>query len=74
MLYSLEKEHAGDLEAAAQHLRLAQDYEDAQQRFADAAFTLGCAALEDGDYETAIAWLEQLPREGDALDALNRAS
>ncbi|MGN0990016.1 MAG: tetratricopeptide repeat protein [Candidatus Ventricola sp.] len=64
---------AGELDAAAEQLRLAGDYEDAQQRFADAATTLGYAALEREDYETAIAWLEQLPREGEVGDALNRA-
>lgn len=65
---------AGELEAAAEQLRLAEDYEDAPQRFADAAQTLGYAALAQEDYETAIAWLEQLPREGEVRDALNRAS
>lgn len=64
----------GELEAAAEQLRLAGDYEDAQQRFADAAMTLAHAALNQGDDETAIAWLEQLPREGEAADALNRAT
>ncbi len=63
----------GKLDEAAQQLRLAEDYEDAPARFADAAFTLGSAALEEKDYTTAIVWLEQLEREGDALDALNRA-
>ena len=65
---------AGSLEIAAEQLKAAEDYEDAKDRFADAAFTLGCAALEDGDYLTAISWLEQLPRGGEALDALNRAA
>jgi len=65
---------AGSLEVAAEQLKAAGDYEDAKERFADAAFTLGCAALEDKDYLTAIAWLEQLPRGGEALDALNRAA
>ena len=63
----------GELETAAEHLRLAEDYEDAQARFADAAFTLGCSAYDEGDYAAAIAWLEQLPREGEAGEALNRA-
>ena len=65
---------AGSLEVAAEQLKAAEDYEDAKDRFADAAFTLGCAALEENDYLTAISWLEQLPREGDALNALNRAA
>ena len=65
---------AGSLEVAAEQLKAAEDYEDAKERFADAAFTLGAAALESGDYVTAIAWLEQLPREGEALASLNRAA
>ena len=65
---------AGSLEIAAKQLRLAGDYEDAQARFADAAFTLGSAALEKQEYETAIEWLGQLPREGEAGDALDRAT
>ena len=64
----------GDLELAAQQLRLAGDHEDAQERFADAVLTLGNAALEKGEYAEAMAWLEQLPREGEAGDALNRAT
>ena len=64
----------GELEIAARQLRLAGDYEDAQARFADAAFTLGSAALENEAYETAIEWLGQLPREGEAGDALDRAT
>ena len=63
----------GVLDVAAEQLKLAGDYEDAQERFADAAFTLGSIALEEGEYLDAIAWLEQLEREGDAEDALNRA-
>lgn len=63
----------GKLADAANQLKLAEDYEDAAQRFADAALTLGCAALEEKDYPTAIAWLEQLERECDALSALNQA-
>ena len=43
----------GQLNEAAQQLKLAGDYEDAPARFADAAFTLGCAALEEKDYTTA---------------------
>lgn len=65
---------AGDLDTAAEQLRLAGDYEDAQERFADAAKTLGYAALEREDYETAIGWLEQLEREGEVGNALNRAT
>lgn len=65
---------AGMLEVAAQQLRQAGDYEDAYARFADTASTLGHAALNEGDYVEAISWLEQLPREGDAGDALNRAT
>lgn len=65
---------AGELEVAAQQLKLAGDYEDAQARFADAAFTLGHAALEKEAYETAIEWLGQLPREGEAGRALDRAT
>ena len=64
---------AGDLASAAQQLRLAEDYEDAQARFADAAYTLGFTALEEARYTDAILWLEQLEREGDTADALDRA-
>ena len=63
----------GVLEVAAEQLKLAGDYEDAQAHFADAAYTLGFLALEEGKYLEAIEWLEQLEREGDAEDALNRA-
>ncbi|MBR5560646.1 MAG: hypothetical protein IKU73_04460 [Clostridia bacterium] len=65
---------AGSLEIAAKQLKLAGDYEDAQARFADAALTLGSAALENKAYETAIEWLGQLPREGEAGDALDKAT
>ena len=65
---------AGELALAAQQLRQAGDYEDAYDRFTDTAMTLGYAALSDGNYVEAISWLEQLPREGDAGDALNRAT
>jgi len=65
---------AGSLEIAAQQLRLAGDHEDASERFADAAMTLGSAALNAGEYAEAISWLEQLPREGEAGDALNQAT
>ncbi|MBQ7786047.1 MAG: hypothetical protein IJ381_07875 [Clostridia bacterium] len=63
----------GALEEAAEHLKLAEDYEDAQERFADAAFTLGASAYEAREYEAAIAWLEQLAREGEAGKMLNQA-
>ena len=65
---------AGDLAQAAQQLRQAGDYEDAMARFTDAAMTLGNAALNEGNYVEAISWLEQLPREGEAGDALNKAT
>jgi len=64
----------GDLALAAQQLRQAGDYEDAYARFTDAAMTLGHAALNEGNYVEAISWLEQLPREGEAGDALNKAT
>ena len=64
----------GSLAVAAQQLRLAGNYEDAHERFADAAMTLGSAALNAGEYAEAISWLEQLEREGEAGDALNRAT
>ena len=64
----------GNLEEAAAQLRLADDHEDARDRFADAVFTLGSAALEKKDYAGAIAWLEQLSREGEAGEALSRAT
>ncbi len=64
----------GDLALAAQQLRQAEDHEDAYARFTDAAMTLGHAALNEGNYVEAIAWLEQLPREGEAGDALNKAT
>ncbi|MBQ7887036.1 MAG: hypothetical protein IJ313_09105 [Clostridia bacterium] len=65
---------AGNLALAAQQLRQAGDYEDAQARFTDAAMTLGNAALNKGDYVEAISWLEQLPREGEAGAALDKAT
>ena len=65
---------AGELALAAQQLRQAGDYEDAYARFTDAAMTLGHAALNSGDYVEAISWLEQLPRGGEAGDALNKAT
>lgn len=64
----------GELTIAAQQLRLAGDHEDAKERFADAALTLGNAALTENNYIEAISWLEQLPREGEAGDALSRAT
>ena len=64
---------AGVLQVAAQQLKLAGDYQDAPLHFSEAAFTLGCAALEEGRYQDAILWLEQLDREGEAADALDRA-
>ena len=63
----------GSLDVAAQQLKLAGDYEDAAERFADAAFTLGSAALEEEKYTEAIAWLEQLEREGEVEKALDQA-
>ena len=65
---------AGELELAARQLRQAGDYEDAYDRFTDAAMTLGHAALSEKNYVEAISWLEQLPREGEAGDALNKAT
>ncbi|MBR5302999.1 MAG: hypothetical protein IKU38_09200 [Clostridia bacterium] len=65
---------SGSLALAAQQLRQAGDYEDAYARFTDAAMTLGYAALNEGDYAEAISWLEQLPREGEAGDALDEAT
>jgi len=65
---------AGELALAAQQLRQADDYEDAYARFTDAAMTLGNAALNEGNYVEAISWLEQLPREGESGDALNKAT
>ena len=62
------------MEVAAEQLRLAEDHEDAKDRFADVVLTLGNAALANGAYADAMAWLEQLPREGEAGDALNRAT
>lgn len=64
---------AGVLEVAAEQLKLAGDHEDAMERFADAAFTLGSQALSEGRYTDAIAWLEQLEREGDVEMALSQA-
>ncbi len=64
----------GNLALAAQQLRQAGDYEDAIARFTDAAMTLGNAALNEGNYVEAISWLEQLPREGEAGDALDKAT
>ena len=64
---------AGDLELAAEQFKAAEGYEDAQARFEETALALGMTALEQKDYVTAIAWLEQLPREGEAGAALNRA-
>ncbi len=64
----------GSLELAANQLRLAGDHEDAFDRFSDAVMTLGNAALNEKNYAEAISWLEQLPREGEAADALNRAT
>lgn len=65
---------SGSLELAARQLRQAGDYEDAYARFTDAAMTLGHAALNEGNYVEAISWLEQLPREGEAGDALDKAT
>ena len=62
------------MEVAAEQLRLAEDHEDAEARFADVVLTLGNAALAQGEYAEAMAWLEQLPREGEAGDALNKAT
>ena len=64
---------AGELEKAADQLKLAGDYEDAADRFGDAALTLGSAAMEAGDYQTAIHWLEQLPRDAETAKALDGA-
>jgi len=64
----------GMMEIAAEQLRLAEDHEDAQARFADVVLTLGNAALQQGEYAEAMSWLEQLPREGEAGDALNKAT
>ena len=64
----------GELEAAAEQLKLADDYEDAAEKFGDAARTLGHAAVEAGDYLTAIHWLEQLPHDEETEQALNQAT
>ena len=64
----------GNLALAAQQLRQAGDYEDAVARFTDAAMTLGNAALSEENYVEAISWLEQLPREGEAGAALDKAT
>ena len=57
---------AGELEKAAEQLLAAGDYKDAPQKFADVATTLGNAALAAGDNQTAIGWLEQPRKRGDA--------
>ncbi len=64
----------GELEKAAEQLKLADDYEDAAEKFGDAARTLGHAAVEAGDYLTAIHWLEQLPHDEETEQALNQAT
>ena len=64
----------GDLALAARQLRQADDHEDAYARFTDAVMTLGHAALNEGNYVEAISWLEQLPREGEAGAALDKAT
>ena len=64
----------GELEKAAEQLKLADDYEDAAEKFGDAARTLGHAAVEAGDYLTAIHWLEQLPHDEETEKALNQAT
>ena len=64
----------GELEKAAEQLKLADDYEDAAEKFGDAARTLGHAAVEAGDYLTAIHWLEQLPHDEESATALNQAT
>ena len=64
----------GELEKAAEQLKLADDYEDAAEKFGDAARTLGHAAVEAGDYLTAIHWLEQLPHDEETEEALNQAT
>ena len=64
----------GELEAAAEQLKLADDYEDAAEKFGDAARTLGHAAVEAGDYLTAIHWLEQLPHDEETEQTLNQAT
>ena len=64
----------GELEKAAEQLKLADDYEDAAEKFGDAARTLGHAAVEAGDYLTAIHWLEQLPHDEETEQTLNQAT
>ena len=64
----------GELEKAAEQLKLADDYEDAAEKFGVAARPLGHAAVEAGDYLTAIHWLEQLPHDEETEQALNQAT
>lgn len=63
----------GNTELAAEQLALAEDYEDAQQLFRENVRSLADAALEAEDWQTAIGWLAQLPREAAVLADLNRA-
>ena len=62
------------LSEAAQQLALAGDYEDAQTRFEAAVYALAELALASGDAQTAVDWLQRLPREEKATAALNAAT
>ena len=59
---------------AAEQFALAGDYEDAQARFEAAVYMLSEHALESGDAQTAVGWLQRLPRGEEATAALNAAT
>ena len=70
---ALACEQAGDLAGAAEQYAMAGQYEDAQSRFGAAALSLGKTAMEQGRYEEAMTWLEQLPLEGENRELYQQA-
>ena len=68
----VKAEEEGSLDLAAEQFALAENTGDAAQRFETIAQGLAQQAIESEDWQTAIGWLEKLPR-AEVLDELNRA-
>ncbi len=64
---------AGDEETAAEQFSLAEDYEDAVELFTKTAQGLADTAIKEEDWQTAIGWLAQMPRNEETGAKLNLA-
>ena len=63
----------GDAVTAAEQFSLAEDHEDARALFAETAANLADEAIAAEDWQEAIGWLTQLPRDAETTDKLNLA-